>query len=1123
MTCAITRGHESVLIVGEVAMPDRHAFRPLPWALGLACLASAIVGADADPWQSTAEPLLKQYCWSCHGETKQKGELDLQRVGAALAKSPELLAKVEERVVALDMPPKNAEQPSGEQRDALLTWVRAARSGGATVADDPGEVVIPRLTPAGYNRMIQAITGIDPGVAAMLPRDGGAGEGFDNVGAAQPMTQMHLRAYLAAAKQVVAHARILPYQPIEWIQASRTEARTPEDFERELMTLWDDWFAGQKGKQVAEHLQTLKGILPSDEVWTKTCSSVYQFNTRYLIVYLHAVWQYQHRAELGHADWTPEDVALSYQPKLRKELVRRLAQLVDAPSENVYWRGLCADFAKLPPPPRGDDEMRQLIFELMRRFERIQWIINDGGPPEPIQPFEVDPTTWLTKSGEARSVMTLEGRRPFRFNVTGKHELWLVTTDGADGPDGDYMIWEKGVLLRDGKEVPWTEATLTDGAGKPIPWGMRPIADAPALPADSVEVQAPAVIHIVFPAGTTAFRVDAHADPQFAKSGTMQAAPFDREPTAEELRYVPNRWLFSAPPQTRPDQYAKWFAEIRTRYEAGSGGIPPESYALLPAEVGQYWNLHAPKEPEEKDFSNPKATNSWGHPLGPWYFTNEVLLSYTSTADRDRLDKISAMLRTTIERRHALVRWLGDHHVTSPAGAALLATEEPEGLKSELKAEYQKQLASARADEERLARSAREQVAAFAAKAWRAGASEEKLEALMALYQGGRDEGLCYEAAVKRALVPVLASPRFIYREQHAKNQATAYPLAGRELAERLAAVIWGSLPDDELLKGAGNLGDPEELRRQIRRMVLDRRCRNGLAAEFAGQAFLFAGFASASGPDRKKYPEFTDSIRGAMVQEYVTFFERLFEDDRPLTDLIDCDYAFVNDELAAYYGIKDVKGPQVRRVAVDRAQRGGLLGMGAFLVSTSAPLRSSPIKRGKWIVEQVLGMHLDPPPPVVPQISAEERSPEGMTIVQQMARHRSDARCMACHAKIDPMGVALEGFGASGRRRADIDGAPVVDRETAADGSTIAGLAGLKSWLLQERQLHQVMRNLCVKFVGYALGRAVIPSDQALIDRVMADLEAHGWRSSFLNTGVLASPQYTQRRDEVAAATEHP
>jgi hypothetical protein len=158
-----------------------------------------------------------------------------------------------------------------------------------------------------------------------------------------------------------------------------------------------------------------------------------------------------------------------------------------------------------------------------------------------------------------------------------------------------------------------------------------------------------------------------------------------------------------------------------------------------------------------------------------------------------------------------------------------------------------------------------------------------------------------------------------------------------------------------------------------------------------------------------------------------------------------------------------------------------------------------------------------------VPQISAESRSADGMTIVQQMARHRSDPRCMACHDKIDPLGVSLEAFSASGRRRADIDGAPVVDHETAADGSTIAGLAGLKSFLLQERQLHQIMRNLCTKFVGYALGRAVIASDQALIDRVMADLEAHGWRSSFLVADVLSSPQFTQRRDEVAAATEHP
>jgi hypothetical protein len=287
------------------------------------------------------------------------------------------------------------------------------------------------------------------------------------------------------------------------------------------------------------------------------------------------------------------------------------------------------------------------------------------------------------------------------------------------------------------------------------------------------------------------------------------------------------------------------------------------------------------------------------------------------------------------------------------------------------------------------------------------------------------------------------------------------------------------------------------------------------------------AGFDHASGPDHKRFPEFTDTLKAEMLQECISFFNYILTTDRPLTDIIAGDYTFLNEDLANYYGIKGVQGGNFRKVTIDPVRRGGILGMGAFLTSTSPPLRTSPIKRGNWILSQLLGTPPPPPPAVVAQISTEEHDPKGMNIVQQMALHRSDARCMSCHERIDPLGIALESFDPIGRHRDKLqDGTAIIDRQALADGVMLAGFTGLKQYLMEDAQRDQIMRCLCRRFLGYALGRSTQASDDALIDRIMAELQANGWRSSSLIFGVLTSPQFTERRDpptDIAQAKETP
>jgi hypothetical protein len=593
----------------------------------------------------------------------------------------------------------------------------------------------------------------------------------------------------------------------------------------------------------------------------------------------------------------------------------------------------------------------------------------------------------------------------------------------------------------------------------------------------------------------------------------MIAAVLDHAPSAEQRHYVAHHQPYAVPGSSRLKRLQAWSGNLYGATALEASDLKGEE--CLPQELRQRWMPPPSRRPERTDVSARRDP-----PLDRFRMfsdAEEECLALATPEDLQRREHLEHFLRGTIEARDVLAEFMTKRGAKLASAAS--AMTETEHLSPELRDQYRSLLASARADELRLLECARAHLREFAEHAWRDEPTPEAIDRLLPFYQRARDEGLAYGAALKPALAALLVSPRFLYRLQDGKDSGQPYALRGRDLAQRLAFVLWGSVPDDELLKAAasGRLGDAAELERQIRRMIADARGR-ALATEFAAQAYLFAGFDSFHGPDAQKFPQFTDEVGAAMYGECVAFFKGIFQEDRPLTEVVDADYVCVDETLARFYGIPGVKGAEFRRVPVDRAQRGGVLGMGAFLIANSAPLRSSPSKRGHWVLAQVLGTPPPPPPGNVPQLSGEERDEHGQTVVQQLARHRVDPACMGCHTRIDPLGVALESFDAIGRRRTMLEGkAPVVDAD-AIEGVEIRGFSGLKAWLGQDRQRRLAMRNLCRKFVGYALGRSLQPSDDALIERLMADLESQGWRSSALVVGALTSPQFTNRRDAVAA-----
>lgn len=404
---------------------------------------------------------------------------------------------------------------------------------------------------------------------------------------------------------------------------------------------------------------------------------------------------------------------------------------------------------------------------------------------------------------------------------------------------------------------------------------------------------------------------------------------------------------------------------------------------------------------------------------------------------------------------------------------------------------------------------------AFAERAWRGPLAAEERERLHGIYRAtvaSGDEtaaGGLREQAAREVLVAVLAAPRFLFRieEQH----DTERPVSPWELASRLSYFLWSSLPDEWLRQAAadGSLAKPERLAAEVRRMLADPKS-GALAREFAARWLRFRGFAQRAPVDREKFPEFTPQLQADMEAEATAFLTDMIRHDRPLRELFGAGHTFLNDRLAAHYGVPGVKGPQLRRVEVADHGRGGLLGMAAILASTSYPHRTSPVLRGNWVLTAVLGTPTPPPPADVPPL--EESAAEGAGIRERLKIHRAAAACAACHDRIDPLGFALEGFDVLGRsRNQDDTSAPIDLSAEYVDGTKFTGVEGLRDFLADRRDL--VMLQFCRKLLGYALGRAVLPTDLPLVESLRDRILEEDAGISAAVLGIVQSRQFLNRR----------
>ena len=399
-------------------------------------------------------------------------------------------------------------------------------------------------------------------------------------------------------------------------------------------------------------------------------------------------------------------------------------------------------------------------------------------------------------------------------------------------------------------------------------------------------------------------------------------------------------------------------------------------------------------------------------------------------------------------------------------------------------------------------------------RAYRRPVAGADLERPLELYRAARDEG-GFDAGIEMGLAAVLVSPEFLFRVERdpaGVEAGAAYRLSDLELASRLSFFLWSSIPDDELLAAAerGELTAPGGLERQVRRMLADPRASN-LVTNFAGQWLHLRNLESIT-PDMRVFPDFDDNLRQAFRHETEMLVESVLREDRSVLDLLRADYTYLNERLAKHYGVPHVYGSRFRRVEFgEGGTRGGLLRQGSILLATSYATRTSPVIRGKWVLDNILGVPPPPPPPNVPELEETGTSTRARSMKERMSAHRENPACASCHKLMDPVGFALEHYDAVGRWRAADGGTPIDATATLFDGTTVDGVDELEAALLRRPELF--VGTVAEKLLTFAIGRGVEHTDAPAVRAILRAAEEDDYRFSSLVLGVVESMPFQMRK----------
>jgi len=827
-------------------------------------------------------------------------------------------------------------------------------------------------------------------------------------------------------------------------------------------------------------------------------------------------WQFQHRDALGLKGATLESLAAKegsserFAKHIWSVLNRRDATY---PTSDVIakWKALAVpagnNASALAAGRAGADQMMRSVIDWPR------WLLAAGAVAEGGEGDEralVLNAEVLEPSLKHKYVTQLRSRG--KKTATIYLQALAATGGGKEVP---YVIWHNPVIRTRGRdrgvggEKP-LRSLLDEATVQKLGFGKTP--DGRVIPDTDFTTRGAASFDIPVPEGTlgAGFQAEAELPAEIAGDAVLRTTISD----AEDVSKGRPIWaLLGNPAQPGVQHWKKSVLEYASILPQNSQGeVSPSDKDPIPLPFNNVYN-----QPERDRF----------HVKLKYYRVDQFLVdNVLDDKTRTKLNDAWSDLLASFEYHDVFLRFVAEKYKVDlkgkkiadlqPADIAAIPAE-PRQYVQKLKTEYDAVQKAELAARPRHVNDCIE----LAAKAWRRPLTSIEKDRLRAFYMqstevGKLDHGKAIEALVARVLV----APAFLYRlEQPAPTPGGLRALSDWELASRLSYFLWASAPDAELHRAAaaGELKTTQGLERQTKRMLADPKARR-LATEFFGQWLGFYHFDQYKGVDAKRFPEFTDEVKSAMYDEAVSFFEHIVRQDRPVREIYNANYTFLNAPLAKHYGIKkEVKSPTGQVVKVDGAnefQRGGLLRLGAVLTVTSAPLRTSPVKRGDWMLRRVLGTPTPPPPADAGSIPADDKQFGGMSVKERLAVHKRNATCASCHTRIDPLGFPLERFDPVGRwRESYADGKKVDDTAELADKTAINGIDGLLDYL--KTQEPQVLRTMSFKLLGYALGRTVMASDQPLIDK----LTQAGGDATFsrLAAEIVTSKQFRNRREEPA------
>ena len=1051
----------------------------------LALLSCGSNSAAAD-FLKDVRPVLVQYCITCHSTEKQKGELDLERFTSMelVQREPNVWQHALEQFRDVEMPPKDSPQPSAEQMKMLTSWILETLDLISMAnAGAPGPVVLRRLSNMEYTYTIRDLCHVesfDP--AKEFPVDSAAGEGFTNAGAALVMSPSLLTKYLDAAKEIANHAVLTP-DGLRFSPSTSSRDWTNDSLAR-IRGMYALYSSGNTGTPV-----NLQGI---------------QFDTnadgrlpinKYLAALVHE------RIPLTQGKGSMADVANTN--GLSPKYLGLLWSMLHDPKPSILldtlrlkWReGTLAE---------ADIEIWQ---KSLWRFTSVGHLGKVGGPKA-----WMEPVTPLATQSEIRLKLAAPADGS---DVT----LYLSTSDAGDGNEHDFVLWENARLVAPGRkdlQLRNVRAVLStslhsvksnddDDSLSTYGLAISQFGKHPSgvdIDPSSLCVQSPSVIEVRLPASLVhgaEFVATCRLDPISGVEGSVQTQVFTTKPAVQAgLRPSDSKSTVANGAWTSSNPAISFGAPIvvndgtavRKRFETAFDDFRQ----LFPAalcytkivpvdEVVTLTLFHREDEPLIR-----------------------LMLDDVQAAELNRqwneLHFVSQDALTLVDAYEQIWQYSTQDGPNAPDGDKRLAPlREPimQGAES-----FKRKLLEAEPNQVQA-------VLNFAKRAWRRPLSGAEQSELQALYQKLRKQELSHDTSVRMLIARVLVAPAFLYRGEKALPGTEASPVETWELATRLSYFLWSSVPDDELaaVAATGALRDAEVLVEQTRRMLKSPKIRR-LATEFGCQWLHIRDIETLDEKSERHFPTFA-ALRGDMQEESVRFFIDLFQENRSVLSLLDADSSFVNGPLARHYGL-DLIGDHWQRVDGLRAKgRGGILGFASTLSKQSGASRTSPILRGNWLSEVVLGEKLPRPPKDVPVLP--EEAPAGLTERQLIERHSSDAKCAGCHRRIDPFGFALEGFDAIGRMRTqDAAGLPIDTRTRLPNGDALEGMDGLRTYLLNSRR-DDFVRQFCNKLLGYALGRSIQLSDKPLVESMLARLKSNDYNVFTAVEIIVRSPQFRELR----------